>query len=108
MFGHGVRKPVRVCVAKNNRIAFSPLHFQSRGDEAGFSALIILIQINERGQESLILRGSNKVQMIAILLAGAIAQELERLALLGVRATDCCEAAIERMDGRILDQPVDR
>lgn len=44
--------------------------------------------------------------MAAIMLAGAIAQDLERLTLVHPRAADRRQSAVENMDQGIFDQPM--
>lgn len=107
MFRHGIGLPVRIGVTEDYCIALPPFHLEPGLDEASLAAFIIVIKIDEGGQMALILRRPDEIEMLAILLARLIAQYLQRFALVEGGPARGGQAAIERVNGRILDQPIE-
>jgi hypothetical protein len=81
---------------------------RSPADELGLAAFIRIVEIDQRSQDALVGGAGLVIEMAAILLAGPIAQDLERLALAHIGAAGGGEAAVERVDRGVFDQPVHR
>jgi len=65
---------------------------------------VIVIEINKEGEDALLIRRDvgQRVAMLAVLLAGGVAQHLQRFAGADVSAAGGGEAAVERVDRRVL------
>src|SRR5688572_28447095 len=78
---HRVGPAVGAAVPENEGVDFAALHLEAGLHEGGLAALIGIVEIDQSGLHPWIVGSGDEVEMVAILLAWPVAQDLERLAL---------------------------
>src|SRR4051812_47553136 len=86
MGGGLVAAAVVAGVAEQDRVALRPAQREARRREEGLAAFIAVAQPDQAGEDPLVVEAGDRVEMGAILVAGLVAQHLQRLPALDAGA----------------------
>src|SRR3954453_12013778 len=106
MLGERIEVAVATDVAEDECVALASPHLQASLYEQCFPTFVIIVEISECSQDAAV-RFGEPVDMRVILLPRPVAQNLQRFALLYGGLGEGCKPAVDRVGGRVLDEPVD-
>ena len=78
---------------------------QTSAGELSLAALIVAVEINQHGQDPLVVARRERIQVRMILLSGRITQDLQRLSCKDVGFARRCDPPVESMNYEVFGHP---